>query len=158
MKITISKKNSRTLLFVIASLIIPTVVHAVTYPFPDKAPSHYKDEAVMTVGDKIYLFYSGTDEIRKTINVNDVLTVYREFPPDFAVETREVGQVKVLSPLGDYYFDGEVIGGDVKAGDLAKKGKIACLVTSLKKNSHQSHLFVNEVYFAEVQQKRGEGL
>jgi len=89
----------------------------------------------MTVGVNIYLFHSGTDEIRKTIEVNDVLTVYRELPPNFSVRTREVGQLKVLSPLGDYYFDGEVVGGEVKAGDLAKKGAVACLITSLKKTS-----------------------
>ena len=121
----------------IVPLILPTVVHAVTYPFPENEPAYLKDDAVMKAGSKLYLFHSGTEEVKKTINVNDVLTVYREYPPEFSLETREVGKVKVLTPLGDYYFDGEVIKGEIKAGDLAKKGTIACFITSFKKSIHQ---------------------
>jgi hypothetical protein len=112
-------------------------LHAVTYLFPEKDPANMKDETIMKAGTKLYLFYSGTDEARKTIHADDVLTVYRQYPPGFSVETRAVGKVRVLSPLGDYYFDGEVISGEVKAGDLAIKGTVACFITSLKKNGHQ---------------------
>lgn len=90
----------------------------------------------MTAGVKLYLFYSGTEEIRRTINVNDVLTVYQEYPPDYSRTMREVGKVRVLAPLGDYYFNGEVIGGEVQAGDLAKKGTIACFVTPFAAMQH----------------------
>jgi hypothetical protein len=114
----------------------------VAYPFPENKPHIHKEEAVMTVGAKLLLFHSGTDEIRKTIHENDTLTVYREYPPDFSVEAREVGKVRVLLPLGDYYFDGEVIGGEVKAGDLAKKGTVACFITSFKRNDLLSRLRV----------------
>jgi len=96
-----------------------------------------KAEGIMTAGTKLYLFHSGTDEVRKTIGINDVLTVYRECPSDLSAETREVGKVRVLSPLGDYYFNGEVIGGEVKAGDLAKKGMVACFITAFKNNGCQ---------------------
>jgi hypothetical protein len=127
----------RSLWFLTAPLIIPAVVNAVTYPFPENEPAYPKAEAVMTAGAKLYLFHSGTDEVRKTIHVNDLLTVYREYPPDLSVETREVGKVRVLSPLGDYYLNGEVVEGEVKAGDLAKKGTVACFITAFKKNGHQ---------------------
>ena len=116
---------------------ISTTLHAVTYPFPENEPAYLKDDAVMKAGSKLILFHSGTEEVKKTINVNDVLTVYREYPPDVFLETREVGKVKVISPLGDYYFDGEVIKGEIKTGDLAKKGTIACYITSFKRNGHQ---------------------
>jgi hypothetical protein len=155
MKLLILKNISRTFWFLLALLTLPTIVHAVTYPFPEKTPSYYEVGDAMTVGAKIYLFQSGTDEIRKTIKVNDVLTVYRQFPPDFSVATKEVGKVRILSPVGDYYFDSEVIGGEVKAGDLAKKGIVACVVTSFKKNSAS---WSNEMRFTEIQRKRGEGL
>ena len=130
------RKILRALRFLIAPLVIPTVVYAVTYPFPEKEPSHVKVEAAMTVGTKIYLFHSGTDEVRKTIIVNDVLNVYREYPPDFSPGSTEAGKVRILSPLGDYYFKGEVIEGAVQPGYLAKKGTVACFITSFMQNGH----------------------
>ena len=96
-----------------------------------------KTEAAMTVGTKIYLFHSGTEEVRKTINVNDVLTVYREYPPDFSPGSTEAGKVRILFPLGDYYFKGEVVEGEMQPGYLAKKGTVACFITSFKMDSHQ---------------------
>ena len=130
------RKILRALRFLIVQLLIPTVVHAVTYPFPGKEPYHVNVEAAMTVGTKIYLFHSGTDEVRNTINVDDVLTVYREFPPDLSPGSTEAGKVRILFPLGDYYFKGEVIEGAVQSGDLAKKGTVACYITSFTQNGH----------------------
>jgi hypothetical protein len=132
----VMKKTSLSI-FLVALLFLPVTLHAIAYPFPEKKSYQLKEEAVMTVGAKLYLFHSGTDEVRKTIHVNDELTVYREYPPDLSVETREVGKVRILSPLGDYYFDGEVIEGEIKAGDLAKKGIVACFITSFKKNGRE---------------------
>ena len=131
------RKILRALWFLLAPLVIPTLVHAVTYPFPEKEPSHLKVEAAMTVGAKIYLFHSGTDEVRKTINVHDVLTVYREYPPDFFPGSTEAGKVRILCPLGDYYFKGEVVEGAIQPGDLAKKGTVACFITAFRMDGHQ---------------------
>ncbi len=33
-------------------------------------------ETVMKVGQTVYLFHSGTEDVNKTIQVNDILTVY----------------------------------------------------------------------------------
>jgi len=126
----------RILRLLIVPLVMPTVVYAVTYPFPEKEPSHVKVEAAMTVGTKIYLFHSGSDEVRKTINVNDVLTVYREYPPDICPGSTEAGKVRILFPLGDYYFEGEVVEGEMHPGYLAIKGTVACFITSFTKNGH----------------------
>ncbi|HEX8961156.1 MAG TPA: hypothetical protein VF775_06260 [Geobacteraceae bacterium] len=123
-------KKLTILLTVIFTLAV-TAAHAVV-PFPLHASSPQKSEAAMSVGAKVYLFHSGTEDVKKSIHVNDILTVYREYPPDFSQETREVGKVKVLFPLGDYYFKGEVIEGEVPAGpSLAKKGTVACFIMSL---------------------------
>jgi hypothetical protein len=130
------RKILRALRLLIVPLVIPTVAHAVTYPFPGKEPSHLKVEAAMTVGTKIYLFHSGTDEVRKTINVDDVLTVYREYPPDCLPGSTEAGKVRILCPLGDYYFEGEVVEGAIHPGYLAKKGTVAFFITSFTKNGH----------------------
>ena len=125
------------LLLSLMPLAMSTTLYAVAYPFPEKESSYQKDEAVMKVGTKLYLFHSGTDDVKNSIHVNDSLTVYRVNPVDSSIETREVGTVIILSPLGDYYFNGEVTSGEVKAGDLAKKGAVACFITSFKKNGHQ---------------------
>lgn len=130
-------KKLSFLLLLITPLIMTTSLYAITYPFPENEPAYLKDEAVMKVGTKIYLFHNGTEEARKTINVNDVLTVYREYPADFSLETREVGKVRILAASEEYYFEAEVIEGYVQPGNVAIKGTVACYVTAFKKRSHQ---------------------
>ena len=130
-------KKFSFLLLLITPLIVTTSLHAITYPFPENEPAYLNDEAVMKVGTKVYLFCSGTEEVRKTINVNDVFTVYREYPPDFSLETREVGKVRILSSLGEYYFEAEVIEGYVQPGNVAIKGPVACYITAFKKRDHK---------------------
>jgi hypothetical protein len=130
-------KKISFLLLLITPLIMTTSLHAITYPFPENGPAYLKDETVMKVGTKIYLFCSDTAEVRKTISVNDVLSVYREYPPDISLETREVGKVRILSALGEYYFEAEVIEGYVQPGNVAMKGTVACYITSFKKKGHQ---------------------
>ena len=125
------------LLLLFAPFAMTSTVHAVAYPFPEGESSYQKDETVMPAGTKLYLFHSGTEDVKSSIHVNDSLSVYRVQPADLSAENREVGKVRVLLPLGDYYFNGEVISGEVKAGDLAKKGAVACFITSIKKNGHQ---------------------
>jgi hypothetical protein len=125
------------LLLLITPFIMATSLHAIIYPFPENGPAYLNDEAVMKVGTKIYLFHNGTEEARKTINVNDVLSVYREYPSDISLETREVGKVRILSASGEYYFEAEVIEGDVQPGNVAIKGTVACYITAFKKKGHQ---------------------
>ncbi len=84
----------------------------------------------MEKGDSVCLFQSGTAEIRNEIHVNDVLTVYREHDGH---GSKEVGKIKILSYAGEDYMEGEVIEGEVRAGDIAKKGAIASLVISPSK-------------------------
>jgi hypothetical protein len=124
-----------------AALLIPAVVHAVTYSFPENEPGYLKDEAVVNVGAKLYLFHSGTENVKKAINANDILIVYRELPSDISREARETGKVRILSTLGEYYYEAEVIEGSVHPGYLAKKGTIACFITSLRKIVHQQSRF-----------------
>jgi hypothetical protein len=125
------------LLLLLVPFAMSTTIHAVVYPFPENVSTYQIDEPAMEAGTKLYLFHSGTEDVKNRIHVNDSLTVYRVHPADSSVESKEVGTVRVLSILGDYYFDGEVTSGDVKAGDLAKKGTVACFIISWKKNGHQ---------------------
>ena len=133
-----NRMKKLTLLFIMMSpLIMATSIHAITYPFPENEPAYLNDEAVLKVGTKIYLFHNGTEEARKTIKVGDVLSVYREYPPDLSLESREVGKVRILSVLGEYYFEAEVIEGDVQPGNVAIKGSVACYITAFKKRGHK---------------------
>jgi hypothetical protein len=90
-------------------------------------------ETVIKVGQTAYLFHSGTEDVRRTINVNDILVVYR-ISPLCAVKT--AGIIKVISPIGDTYFKGEVVEGEIRPNDIAKKGTVSCLVISVGTCNH----------------------
>jgi len=146
-KLTMAQRTGnkflRALWILLAPLLIPAVVHAVTYSFPENEPAYLKDEAVVNVGTKLYLFHSGSEDVKKTINANDILTVYREYPLGISPETKETGKVRIISTSGEYYYQAVVIEGSVQPGFLAKKGTIACFVTSfIKVVRQQSRFFI----------------
>ncbi len=78
-------------------------------------------------GDTVYMFHSGTEEIMKTIHVNDTLAVYRTSP---SCEVTPIGIIKVISFVGNNYIKGEVFVGEIKPDDIARKDKVSCLVVS----------------------------
>jgi hypothetical protein len=86
---------------------------------------------LMVKGMIVCLFQSGTADVKKAINVNDVLPVYRESKSH---ELREVGKIKVLSYVREDYLKGEVIEGEIMAGDIVKRGEAASLVISSESN------------------------
>jgi hypothetical protein len=81
----------------------------------------------MVKGTLICLFQSGTADVKKVISVKDVLPVYRE---NKSHELKEVGKIKVLSYVREDYLKGEVIEGEIQAGDIVKKGEAASLIIS----------------------------
>jgi hypothetical protein len=118
------------LLLLVIPLFLTSPVHAVSYPPSGQEPSYLKEEEVLTAGAIVHMFHSGTPDVRTAIKINDVLTVYRDYPPDLGVVTKQTGKVKVINTLGDYYFAGEVIEGFVQPGSLALKGTVACIITT----------------------------
>ncbi len=117
-------------LFLAVSLFLAAPLHAVSYPPSAEEPTYLKDQEVMKVGARVYLFHSGTEDVKAAIKIDDVLTVYREYPPDVSGITKEAGKVRVVATLGDYYFEGKVIEGYAEPGYLAVKGTVACLITT----------------------------
>jgi len=85
-------------------------------------------ETVIKVGQPAYLFHSGTEDVKRTIHVNDILIVYRISP---LCEVKKVGTIKVISNIADTYFKGEVTEGEIRPNDIAKKGNASCLVISV---------------------------
>jgi len=85
-------------------------------------------ETVIKVGQTAYLFHSGTEDVKRTIHVNDILIVYRISP---LCEVKKVGTIKVISNIADTYFKSEVVEGEIMPNDIAKKGNVSCLVISV---------------------------
>jgi len=117
-------------------LIVMILAAAIGFPLRAKAvsfspvPAEREEKAakgIIEKGAMVCLFQSGTADVKKAININDLLVVYREGPKH---ELREVGRIKVLSYAGEDYLKGEVVEGEIKAGDIAKKGEVASLVIS----------------------------
>lgn len=111
-----------TLLAISIMVAAPLTVHA--------ANKKAKSEVVMKMGGKLHLFHSGKVEAQKEISIGDVLTVYREY--NKPLTKKEVGQVKVLSFVGDHYFEAEIVKGEIKVGDVAKKDETSLLVQPAK--------------------------
>ncbi len=125
-----NSKISGTLVSVVLALQViwasaPASVFAVSY-FP--APLYHRQEkleTLMRIGETVYLFHSGTPDVRRSIHPGDVLTVHRV---DSSCTAREVGKIRVISYVGAIYLKGEVVEGEVRADDIAKKGEVSCLV------------------------------
>lgn len=118
------KKLARIIPLLSLFLIVaaPLIVHA--------ADKKAKSEIVMKMGSKVHLFHSSNVEAQKEIAIGDVLPVYR-----VSAKTRqqkEVGQVKVLGFMGEHYFEAEIVKGEIKVGDIAKKENSGLLVQPAK--------------------------
>jgi hypothetical protein len=100
---------------------------AVSYPVLEDQREVKAAKGIREKGETVCLFQSGTEDVRKTIGIGDVLIVYREGGDR---EHREVGKIKVLSYAGEDYIKAEVVDGAVQTGDVARKGNVASLVIS----------------------------
>jgi hypothetical protein len=115
-----------TIAFIIC-LGSPFLANAVS---PSPIPGERAEKAAKGIkvkGAFVCLFQSGTADVKKEINVNDILTVYRE---DRDRQLKEVGKIRVLSYVGEDYLKGEVVEGELMPGDIARKGEVASLVIS----------------------------
>lgn len=106
---------------------LPQFVNAVSWSPVQEEREEKAAKGIMVKGTVVCLFQSGTADVKKAININDILPVYREGKTR---ELREVGKIRVISYTGEDYLKGEVVEGEIKAGDIAKKGDVASLVIS----------------------------
>jgi len=114
-------------MFLPISVGLPLRANAVS---PSPIPGEREErvaKGIKVKGETVCLFQSGTMDVKKEIKINDILPVYRESKSH---ELKEVGKIKVLSYVGEDYLKGEVVEGELKAGDIAKKGDVASLVIS----------------------------
>ncbi|MBA4371285.1 MAG: hypothetical protein C0402_00305 [Thermodesulfovibrio sp.] len=110
-------------LLLIGAVSLPVTALSVSYP----VNIYHRQGKLETAakGDTVHLFHSGTADVRKTIHINDLLTVYRTSP---SCEATEVGKVRVLAYVGDTYVKAEVVEGWVRPDDIAKIKSVSCLV------------------------------
>ena len=106
---------------------VPRGARAVSYPRIEEQREEKAAKGLREKGEMVCFFQSGTADVKKSICVGDLLTVYRESGKH---ELKEVGKIKVLSYIGEDYLKGEVIEGEVRTEDIAKKGDVASLVIS----------------------------
>ncbi len=128
MKTKTVAKGGRGLLILILllpAIIAPLAAFGVSYPAPLYHQKERHDRFVKD--DTVYMFHSGIDEVKKTIHVNDTLAVYRVTQNCEAVS---VGTVKVVSFVGETYLRGEVLAGEIRPDDIAKKDSVSCLIIS----------------------------
>jgi hypothetical protein len=112
------------LLMVLAAFFAPAPRAAAVsyYPLVHQEPG---DETLAQPGQRIFLFHSGTGDVRRLLAVGEVLTVVRVLQ---TCETAEVGKVRALGFVGETYLEAEVVSGAVKPNDIARAGSAACLV------------------------------
>jgi hypothetical protein len=113
------------LLLLSVYLGFPGHAQAVSYPLLEEQREEKAAKGIREKGETVCLFQSGTEDIRKTIGVGDILIAYREGGKS---GHEEVGKIRVLLYVGEDYIKGEVLEGRVQAGDVAKKGAVAGLV------------------------------
>ena len=104
---------------------VPLLTEAVS---PSPIPGEREEKiakGIKVKGEEVCLFQSGTADVRKELHVDDILTVYRENRDH---QLQAVGKIRIRSYVGEDYLKGEVVEGEVKAGDIAKKGDAASLV------------------------------
>jgi len=111
-----------TLLTLSVMLAVPVVSQA--------ADKKAKSEIVMKIGNKVHLFHSSNVAAQKEIAINDVLPVFRLSGKSH--QEKDVGAVKVLSFIGEHYFEAEIIKGEIKIGDIVKKDTSSLLVQPAK--------------------------
>ena len=93
-----------------------------------KQQRELRGEVETKAGKIVRLFHSGTQDVKKTICIGDLIPVYREVYAYGAIKKTEVGRIKVLSYVGEHYFEAEVVAGKIKTGDVAQKESASCLV------------------------------
>lgn len=126
------RKNMKTMVKILALSIFGVLAVS---PLAAYAAMTYKSEVVKKSGDNLYIFESGTQDVKKDFCLNDVIPVYHEAAYGWPIKgygevktTSEVGEIKVLSYVGNHNFEAQVVNGSVQAGDIAEKVGDSCPV------------------------------
>lgn len=109
-----------------AAVLLVTACCCVTPMVAFGGEKKVQSEAGFKVGNHVHLFHSGNVQADKEVAVGDVLAVYHMTSHDGSQS--EVGQVKVLKFTGEHFFEGLIVRGNVKLGDIAQGSRGGYLV------------------------------
>lgn len=62
--------------------------------------------------------------MKQAIEAKDTLIVHGERQG----KVKEVGKIRIISNVGEYYLKGEVLEGEIRHDDIATKGGASCIV------------------------------
>ena len=113
-------------ILLLSAAVAPPSAYGLSYP-PAMLYHRAERNNNAVKGDVVYLFHSGTNDVRTTVHIGDTLAVYRVTP---ICEVIPVGIVTVVSFEGETYLKGEVLEGEIRPDDIAKKERVSCLVIS----------------------------
>jgi hypothetical protein len=127
---------AKTLCVLLFCLSVNTSLTASAVSYQPPLFHRHEVNEVFLRGNIVYLFQSGTADVRSTIHVNDILVVDRI---DSLCRVTVVGKIRILSFVGETYLRGVVVDGEIKRDDIAKKDNVSCLVISAGFCNHQPH-------------------
>ncbi len=112
---------------------------AITTPQLASASEEMEAKVTMKAGSTVHLYHSEKSDVTNTVCKQDLIPLYRETvigyrSPKVSEQTRghrEVGKIKMISHIGNRYCEAEIVEGDVRVGDIAKKEGADCLVGSV---------------------------
>ncbi len=117
-----------------AALIVIIISSQGIFPAPSSALSYQPSFrlipnkfSTVVKGGTVHVFHSGTHDVTNTVRNGDIFVVYRI---DSSCKMTEVGRIRFITFVGETYMEAEVIEGELKAGDIAKKGNISGLLVA----------------------------
>jgi len=119
-------KNMLIRLFVVVVLV--SIISSPLQAQTTKNEKELAGEVVSKKSKTVQIFHSGTNDVKKTFCVGDVLPVYREIYVYGVIKKTEVGKIKILSFNGDHNINAEVLEGKIKNGDVVQKESAYCLI------------------------------
>jgi hypothetical protein len=82
-------------------------------------------EGTAPAGATVYLFHSGTEGVRRSLAVGEVLEVTRT---EEGSPSRTAGKIRVVAAAGAFCVRGEVLEGGARVHDVAVRESVYCLI------------------------------
>ena len=103
---------------------------------PPQVPVQVQNAVFANTGDTVNLFHGGSKLAKEEFCLNAVVPVYRyegnvSSMGSTGLVRKEVGKIKVIKDLGEYYVEAAVVEGSIKNGDVAVQPQSGCLVRML---------------------------
>ncbi len=96
---------------------------------PVRSSLELTNGSVLNIGDKAVFDFKGSGDLKKAVCLGETIPVYREVFVYQTMSRTEVGKVKVLSYAGDKKFNAQVVEGQLRDGDIARKDSATCLLS-----------------------------